>query len=683
MTAQEALNILNIETPFSPVELKSAHKKALVTWFPAQFMNDRAALSKALEQTALVHEAYEVLKEYCEQEAESAPNPYVEEAMKLAYGKGSDASSTRSAPESGTAGTWDPLPLDEPAAAQEAGAVSATPATSATPLAEAERPRETGRVPTAAWRTETTHATKPTTIAESVVVPEVSASEPPASVVPPVANQFLHEIGPLKPVPIKPVDTPKVELRDASPVQVPAPAPVVSPPASLATAPVALPVPLEPGTGSTVAPRTDTAITTVRPPKVVISPRLRRTPILSPDPLPEPVVKTEAAETPAAEPEPMKAEAVVPPAPEPVKAEAAVPPAPAPEPVKAEPVVPPAPAPVVVAPADVSMPAAPVKPEPVEKPKPATPDTSAVHAEEASAAERASHHAPVSAPAPAPVGAPAASVPAAAVAVPIAVTKPASPSTSTCALEAIAPPEAKVAKDAEAEADASSEAKFAAGNSLVPSLGERYHPAEREGGPNTDSSRHFPTRPFAPSGMTDKEIAKEAATERAAQSAQPAPNGVRTLTVWQRVLRFFLAVVCVGGVGYGLYWLSQSKIGKDPWGMEPGSGGPGDVVNKKAFEAMEQAAQRGNADAQVKVARAFLDGREAKANPEEALKWFRKAAEQGHVDAMYAVGDAYKNGAGVPQDNVEALKWYRRAEESREQQKPRVEKEEEPDVRLR
>ncbi len=694
MTAQEAQTLLQIEPPFSAVELKSAHKNALVTWLPAQFMNDRVQLGKALEQTARIHEAYDVLRSLCEQEPDETANPWVEEAMKLAYGKGGDKSSPSLVPESGTPVAWDPLPSEKPDAAKvessadadlnapdapplgevlqvpvpvhstepeikrepvekaaaipaapietppasyEVGAVLSTPATDATSAAVpnpspagAEHPRETGRVP-AAWRTETTHATKPTTITQSAVVPEPfeeppwekgwiadieadTPTSPPAGSSASAANPFLHEIGPLKVVPLKPVDIPKVELREAAPAQWRTPTPA---PAPLATAPVSLPAaPASPDAGKegTVAPRVDAAITQVRPPKVVISPRLRRTPILSPPPVP-----------PEPEPMPVPVPAVVP-----VSSHVAELPA-------AEP-------PVVV---DL----------PVEKPKPVARETSAAHAEEASAAVQASHHAPT----------PVASTVTPAASAPPVVAKPVS------VLGITAP--------ADASATVASDVELAGDHALVPVLGDRYHPAEKESSPHTDSSRHLPTRPFAPSGMTDREIAKVAAAERVSHSPQPAQTTGRTLTVWQRLLRFLLAIVCVSGVAYGIYWTSQSKFGKDPWGMEPGSGGPGDRVRQLAFESLTRAAERGNADAQMKVARAYQQGKEVKENPEEALKWFRKAADQGNVDAQYAVGDAYKNGTGVPQDNAEALKWYRMAEENRERQKPKVEEKE--DIRLK
>jgi TPR repeat protein len=139
----------------------------------------------------------------------------------------------------------------------------------------------------------------------------------------------------------------------------------------------------------------------------------------------------------------------------------------------------------------------------------------------------------------------------------------------------------------------------------------------------------------------------------------------------------------VVGVGYGIYWVSQSNIGRDPWGFEPGSGGPSDRIRQMAFEGVKQGAENGNVNAQLKLGRAYQKGEFVEANSEEALKWFRKAAENGSVDAQYAVGDAYKTGSGVPQDNAEALKWYRMAEATREGQRTEEPKEKEEDVRLR
>ena len=41
----------------------------------------------------------------------------------------------------------------------------------------------------------------------------------------------------------------------------------------------------------------------------------------------------------------------------------------------------------------------------------------------------------------------------------------------------------------------------------------------------------------------------------------------------------------------------------------------------------------------------------------EAVRWFRQAAEQGDATAQVALGLMYDQGEGVPQDYVQAHKW--------------------------
>jgi serine/threonine protein kinase len=75
------------------------------------------------------------------------------------------------------------------------------------------------------------------------------------------------------------------------------------------------------------------------------------------------------------------------------------------------------------------------------------------------------------------------------------------------------------------------------------------------------------------------------------------------------------------------------------------------------------AANRGDAAAQVALARLYAQGRGAPQSDAEAARWIRKAADQGNVDAWHALGVLYEGGRGVPKDGAEAAKWYRRAAE--------------------
>ena len=75
------------------------------------------------------------------------------------------------------------------------------------------------------------------------------------------------------------------------------------------------------------------------------------------------------------------------------------------------------------------------------------------------------------------------------------------------------------------------------------------------------------------------------------------------------------------------------------------------------------AANRGDAGAQVALARLYAQGRGAPQSDAEAARWIRKAADQGNTEAWHALGVLYEGGRGVPKDAGEAAKWYRRAGE--------------------
>ena len=72
-----------------------------------------------------------------------------------------------------------------------------------------------------------------------------------------------------------------------------------------------------------------------------------------------------------------------------------------------------------------------------------------------------------------------------------------------------------------------------------------------------------------------------------------------------------------------------------------------------------QAAEQGNADAQVKLADIHTKSKDYA----EALKWYRKAAVQGYAPAQHGLGLMYHKGEGVLEDYREAVKWYRKAAE--------------------
>jgi TPR repeat protein len=67
------------------------------------------------------------------------------------------------------------------------------------------------------------------------------------------------------------------------------------------------------------------------------------------------------------------------------------------------------------------------------------------------------------------------------------------------------------------------------------------------------------------------------------------------------------------------------------------------------------------AEAQMKLAGAYIIGTGVERNVAEAACWFRKAAEQNFAPAQVGLGSCYLSGEGTPQDVAEAVKLFRTA----------------------
>jgi hypothetical protein len=80
-----------------------------------------------------------------------------------------------------------------------------------------------------------------------------------------------------------------------------------------------------------------------------------------------------------------------------------------------------------------------------------------------------------------------------------------------------------------------------------------------------------------------------------------------------------------------------------------------------ALKVWQQAAESGDADAQVHVGEIYEKGLGVDPNFAEAARWYQKAAEQGHSRAMINLGNLYEGGRGVPKDMTQAMNWYRKA----------------------
>lgn len=72
---------------------------------------------------------------------------------------------------------------------------------------------------------------------------------------------------------------------------------------------------------------------------------------------------------------------------------------------------------------------------------------------------------------------------------------------------------------------------------------------------------------------------------------------------------------------------------------------------------MHAASYFGDADAQYRVGRLYLDDEELGDNPLQGARWLSLAARKGHVRAQAQLGDMLFNGKGIQANAVEGLMW--------------------------
>ncbi len=82
---------------------------------------------------------------------------------------------------------------------------------------------------------------------------------------------------------------------------------------------------------------------------------------------------------------------------------------------------------------------------------------------------------------------------------------------------------------------------------------------------------------------------------------------------------------------------------------------------KQAVPLLQQAAEKGSAEAQYQLALLYAGGRGVKQSPQLAGKWLQSSAEQGFAEAQYQLGVMYAEGKGVPEDPSMALQWLKAA----------------------
>jgi TPR repeat protein len=86
-------------------------------------------------------------------------------------------------------------------------------------------------------------------------------------------------------------------------------------------------------------------------------------------------------------------------------------------------------------------------------------------------------------------------------------------------------------------------------------------------------------------------------------------------------------------------------------------------AERKEFEALKLQAEKGNAQAQFRLAEAYRMGLGTAPDMAKAANWYRKAAEQGSAEAQLMLGLDYAHGDGVGTNTHEEVRWLRKAAE--------------------
>jgi TPR repeat protein len=78
----------------------------------------------------------------------------------------------------------------------------------------------------------------------------------------------------------------------------------------------------------------------------------------------------------------------------------------------------------------------------------------------------------------------------------------------------------------------------------------------------------------------------------------------------------------------------------------------------EALAALKPLAERGNADAQLRLGKSYAEGHGAAHDDARAAIWYRKAALQGNPEAQLRLGELYASGHGVSHNDFEAYVWF-------------------------
>lgn len=85
------------------------------------------------------------------------------------------------------------------------------------------------------------------------------------------------------------------------------------------------------------------------------------------------------------------------------------------------------------------------------------------------------------------------------------------------------------------------------------------------------------------------------------------------------------------------------------------------AFNSKNYESaakfFRNAAEQGDAQAQLKLGMLYATGRGVSLDDQQAVSWYQKAAEKKNAEGQFYLGVRYANGNGIAIDYVEAVKW--------------------------
>ncbi|MBU0751504.1 MAG: sel1 repeat family protein [Gammaproteobacteria bacterium] len=120
-----------------------------------------------------------------------------------------------------------------------------------------------------------------------------------------------------------------------------------------------------------------------------------------------------------------------------------------------------------------------------------------------------------------------------------------------------------------------------------------------------------------------------------------------------------------GLIGFALAWAvaaGAAAASPDDEQYQAGSAALAKGERAKALAILKPLAEKGRADAQLKLAVVYFGGSGVAKDNRQVTKWYIKAAEGGNADAQYQLATAYRAALyDLPRDYQQALKWFRAA----------------------